>query len=65
MIVATTNEYGVPQCPICHTYVELEGQFCSPTCWEEFHVIIHDMGEPIEMTYLDLYQQPWYGVAHG
>lgn len=46
--------------------VKKEGEFCSPSHWQEFHVLIHEMGEPvIDMDYLTLDQQPWYSTHHG
>lgn len=64
-VVDTTDYRGNPWCPVCHSPVKLEGQFCSALCWREFHEIIYEMGEIIEMSYLTLEEQPWYGVDHG
>jgi hypothetical protein len=65
-IVATTDPYGNPQCPVCWEPVAREGEFCTPGCWREFHEAIHEMGEPvIDINYLTLDQQPWYGKHHG
>lgn len=69
-IVATTDPHGFPQCPMwaegrTHLAVEREGEFCSPECWQEFHELVNDMGVPIEMNYLALEDQPWYGKHHG
>lgn len=67
-VVSTTDPYGVPQCPMCgeQEIVKKEGEFCSPSHWQEFHVLIHEMGEPvIDMDYLTLDQQPWYSTHHG
>lgn len=65
MIIATTDPYGNPQCPICHEPVETEGAFCGPEHWQHFHVVIFDLNEPIEMDYLDLHEQPWYSEDSG
>lgn len=64
-VVATTDPYGNPQCPMCFTRVDREGEFCDPGCWIDFHELVNDMGVPIEMNYLDLEDQPWYGKHHG
>lgn len=66
MIVATTDKYGEPQCPMCTAWVDREGEFCSARCFDEFHVVLHEMGVPlVDMNYLDLYEQSWYGEDHG
>lgn len=65
MIVKTLSDAGTPMCPICEADVEKEGAFCSPGCWQEFHTVVYEMGEVIEMNYLALEEQPWYGVHHG
>lgn len=64
MIVATTDKYGNPWCPIDHEPVEKEGQFCSVGCWQHFHVAVFEMETPIEMDYLELHEQPWYTGGH-
>lgn len=61
LVVDTADSRGRPHCPICRDPVPVEGAFCSPTCWEEFHVLIFDMAEIVDMTYLPLTEQPWYG----
>lgn len=64
-VIATTDPYGNPQCPMDRVDVEREGEFCSPSCWQDFHATVHEIGEMIEMNYLDLHEQPWYGSHHG
>ena len=61
LLVATTDPYGNPQCPMCHQPVEREGQFDLVECWESFHIVVFEMAEVIEMNYLDIEEQPWYG----
>lgn len=60
-VVDTADSEGRPHCPICRKPVSNEGEFCSSTCWRHFHVIVFDMGEVIDMTYLPLEAQPWHG----
>lgn len=64
-VVEQTDDDGNPMCPVCYNTVAVEGQFCSPICYQEFHVMVFDLGEPIEMTYLTMYEQSWYGIEHG
>lgn len=65
-VVNTTNAAGNPIDPQCGQAVEKEGYFCSPHCFETFHLLVFESGEPIDMPhYLDLYSQPWYGRHHG
>lgn len=59
-VIDTTDWRGLPWCPICNEPVEEEGDFCSPTCFDEFHMLVFDLDEVIEMPYKGLYQQPWY-----
>lgn len=62
MIVRTLSDAGTPMCPVCEDDVAREGEFCSSACWQHFHTTIYDMGTPmIEMNYLDIEEQPWYG----
>jgi hypothetical protein len=65
MIVDTTDEHGNPHCPICNKDVGQVGVFCSPECWQHFHTVVFEMGEPVEMDYLGIYEQPWYGDDDG
>lgn len=65
MIVRTLSDAGTPMCPVCEMDVEREGQFDTPECWTHFHAVVFEMGEPIEMTYLDIEEQPWYGDTDG
>ena len=65
-IIPTTNPKGDPQCPVDGTQVSREGEFCSATCWEEFHVTMYELEVAIiDMEYLPLQEQPWYGRDHG
>lgn len=52
-------------CPICEESVKREGEFCSSKCYEQFHRTVYDLGYPVEMLYLTLTEQPWYGRDHG
>ena len=64
LVVRTLNDAGNPVCPMCETEMLREGQFCSEEHWDHFHSVIYDMGIPIEMEYLDMYEQPFYNGGH-
>lgn len=64
-VVDTIDEEGNPWCPMCHMPMKREGEFCSPYCWNDFHTTVYEIGRMVEMNYLDLEEQPWYGKHHG
>jgi hypothetical protein len=61
MIIDTLGPDG-PWCPMCQTSVENEGEFDTSDCWEVFHLTVQELGVTlIDMDYIELERQPWYG----
>ena len=61
MIIRTADDDGSPICPIDENPVFREGEFCSPDCWQHFHIVVMDETNIIQMGgYLDLEEQPWH-----